>query len=250
MLLTFQVLVWVVLLALACFVFAYWKQEEMVRRKIRAIRKIWYTLFAAGAGLTWTVYPESLFERWHHYLIVAVLFVIVDAFVFLSAYVKRIGSDIFSVDTGHLLEQNNQLLDTHQDKLKAFYRLLKDDPINVYYGGHRAYITGVKEIITQFAEKTDTEARVFPFSSSEEKAQLVEHYDDRATMNTTLERQEIYYADNEKVAFIPIILAGERHVLKLTADERLTEFDTLLFASLVAIYDLLSVSGGEKEEEE
>lgn len=59
------------------------------QRKMSAIRKTWYLLFVLGAMVYWTYEPTSLFTHWERYLIVAVSFALIDAFIFLSAYVKN-----------------------------------------------------------------------------------------------------------------------------------------------------------------
>ncbi|MFB4211671.1 type II toxin-antitoxin system SpoIISA family toxin [Shouchella sp. JSM 1781072] len=240
MLLLYQILVWLSVSGLAFYVFASWKWEDATKRKLPFIRKIWYALFTAGAALSWTLYPTSLFENWHYYLIVACLFVIIDAFVFLSAYVQRFGSNLFTIDTGQLIETNQEVLQLQEKRLKAFFRLLKSDTINVYYGGHDAYITGVREILLKFAEKTDIEANLFPFMTKAEKDHLLFHFSNKTVVNATLERQDVYYGEKDRLIFIPVILQGEHHVIKLSSEERIIEYDALLFASLVAIYDLLS----------
>ncbi|GIN10875.1 stage II sporulation protein SA [Shouchella clausii] len=250
MLLLYQLLVWLTVLGLGLYVFASWRWEEETKKRLPIIRRLWYAWFVAGAAFTWTFYPESIFTQWNHYLIIALLFVVVDAFVFLSAYVQRIGSNMFTIDTGQLIEANDQVLKAQQDRLKAFFRLLKSDSINVYYGGQRAYITGVREILARFADKTEIQASVFPFMTQGDKDHLLVHFKDRTTVRATLERQDVYYGEKDKLVFIPVILQGENHVIKLSSEERLTEFDALLFASLVAIYDLLSQGGDEDPSEE
>lgn len=249
MLLIYQVLVWLIVLGLVFYVFASWKWEEATKRRLPLIRKCWYAAFVIGAALTWTLHPESLFLKWHHYLIVACLFAVVDAFVFLSAYVKRFGSNVFTIDTGQLIEANDEVLQNQQKRLLAFFRLLKSDSINVYYGGHRAYITGVREILMKFAEKTEVEASVFPYVTKGDKDHLLIHFKDRSSVSATLERQDVYYGEKDKLIFIPVILQGEHHIIKLSSEERLTEFDALLFATLVAIYDLLSSGGDDGEDQ-
>lgn len=66
-----------------------------VKEKMSAIRKTWYLLFVLGAMVYWTYEPTSLFTHWERYLIVAVSFALIDAFIFLSAYVKKLaGSEL------------------------------------------------------------------------------------------------------------------------------------------------------------
>lgn len=88
MLLFFQIMVWTMAAALILYVYASWRYEAKVKEKMFAIRKTWYLLFVLGSMVYWTYDPESLFAAWRQYLIVAVCFALIDAFIFLSAYIK------------------------------------------------------------------------------------------------------------------------------------------------------------------
>lgn len=72
MLLFFQLTVWLLLGALAVYVFAVWRFEQKVKEKMFAIRKTWYWIYVAGAVVYWTNDPASIFTDWMHYLIIAV----------------------------------------------------------------------------------------------------------------------------------------------------------------------------------
>ena len=52
-----------------------------------------------------------------------------------------------------LLEENNDLLHTYQNRLKTFQYLLKNEPIHIYYGNIEAYAEGIEKLIKRFAEK-------------------------------------------------------------------------------------------------
>lgn len=89
MVLFFQIMVWCIVAGLGLYVYATWRFEAKVKEKMFAIRKTWYLLFVLGAMVYWTYEPTSLFTHWERYLIVAVSFALIDAFIFLSAYVKN-----------------------------------------------------------------------------------------------------------------------------------------------------------------
>lgn len=89
MVLFFQIMVWCIVAGLGLYVYATWRFEAKVKEKMSAIRKTWYLLFVLGAMVYWTYEPTSLFTHWERYLIVAVSFALIDAFIFLSAYVKN-----------------------------------------------------------------------------------------------------------------------------------------------------------------
>lgn len=95
MVLFFQIMVWCIVAGLGLYVYATWRFEAKVKEKMSAIRKTWYLLFVLGAMVYWTYEPTSLFTHWKRYLIVAVSFALIDAFIFLSAYVKKLaGSEL------------------------------------------------------------------------------------------------------------------------------------------------------------
>ncbi len=153
MLLFYQFLVWLIVLALALYVAAVWRFEKQLTEKTVAIRKTWYLLYVIGAVIYWTHDPQSIFTNPLHYLIVAVFFTLTDAFIFLNAYFKKLGSSELATDTRMLLEENNDLLHTYQNRLKTFQYLLKNEPIHIYYGNIEAYAEGIEKLIKRFAEK-------------------------------------------------------------------------------------------------
>lgn len=94
MVLFFQIMVWCIVAGLGLYVYATWRFEAKVKEKMSAIRKTWYLLFVLGAMVYWTYEPTSLFTHWERYLIVAVSFALIDAFIFLSAYVKKLAASL------------------------------------------------------------------------------------------------------------------------------------------------------------
>ncbi|NPC92258.1 type II toxin-antitoxin system SpoIISA family toxin [Bacillus sp. WMMC1349] len=239
MLLFYQFSVWFIVLALTLYVLAVWRFEKKLKEKTAAIRKTWYLLYVIGAVLYWTVHPESLFTNWLYYLIVAVFFTLTDAFIFLNAYFKRIGSNELAVDTRILLEENNDLLHIYQNRLKTFQYLLKNEPIHIYYGDVEAYAEGIDKLITQFAEKMNISAALCEYNSEESKDHLLEHMEDRFAAQEKLDRKDVYYEENGTMILIPFSIHDFDYVMKLTSEDLVTEFDYLLFTSLTSIYDLL-----------
>ncbi len=153
MLLFFQIMVWTMAAALILYVYASWRYEAKVKEKMFAIRKTWYLLFVVGAMVYWTYDPESLFAAWRQYLIVAVCFALIDAFIFLSAYIKKLAGNELETDTREILEENNEMLHSYLEKLKTYQYLLKNEPIHVYYGSTEAYAEGISRLLAAYGEK-------------------------------------------------------------------------------------------------
>lgn len=249
MLLFFQLTVWLLLGALAVYVFAVWRFEQKVKEKMFAIRKTWYWIYVAGAVVYWTNDPSSIFTDWMHYLIIAVFFALTDAFIFLSSYIKKFGNHELETDTHQLLEQNNDLLHSYLNKLKTYQYLLKNEPIHVYYGSVEAYIEGIERLIYSFADKMNIQAVLCPYDTQEQKDDLLRTLDQRALIQAKLDRQEVYYDDFGKLVLIPFSVADDYFVIKLTSDDIVTEFDYLLMTSLTTIYDLILPDEEEGDED-
>ncbi|TWK00420.1 type II toxin-antitoxin system SpoIISA family toxin [Bacillus licheniformis] len=227
MLLFYQFLVWLIVLALALYVAAVWRFEKQLAEKTVAIRKTWYLLYVIGAVIYWTHDPQSIFTN------------LTDAFIFLNAYFKKLGSSELATDTRMLLEENNDLLHTYQNRLKTFQYLLKNEPIHIYYGNIEAYAEGIEKLIKRFAEKMNISAALCEYNSEESKDHLLEHMENRFDVQEKLDRKDVYYEENGKMVLIPFSIHDFDYVMKLTSEDLVTEFDYLLFTSLTSIYDLL-----------
>lgn len=175
MLLFFKIAVWMIVACLGFYVFSVWRWEKRVKERIFAIRKTWYIIYLLGAVIYWTKEPASIFTDWLNYLIVAIIFALVDAFVFLGSYLKRVGNNELATDTRELLEENNDLLNSYMNKLKSFQYLLKNEPIDIYYGDKEAYIAGIEKLLADYAEKVDMKAALCRYTTQEEKEYLLEH---------------------------------------------------------------------------
>ncbi|WP_406621734.1 type II toxin-antitoxin system SpoIISA family toxin [Bacillus atrophaeus] len=239
MLLFFQIMVWCIMAALGLYVYAVWRFEAKVKEKMFAIRKTWYLFFVIGAMVYWTYDPSSLFREWMNYLIVAVSFALIDAFIFLSAYVKKLAGNELETDTREILEENNEMLHVYLDKLKTYQYLLKNEPIHVYYGSIEAYAEGIDKLLKTYADKMNLTASLCEYSTQLEKDRLTEHMDDAFEVQSRLDRKDVYYDQHGKLALIPFTVQTRNYVIKLASDSIVTEFDYLLFTSLTSIYDLV-----------
>ncbi|AEB24309.1 MULTISPECIES: type II toxin-antitoxin system SpoIISA family toxin [Bacillus] len=239
MLLFYQIMVWTMAAALILYVYASWRYEAKVKEKMFAIRKTWYLLFVVGAMVYWTYDPESLFAAWRQYLIVAVCFALIDAFIFLSAYIKKLAGNELETDTREILEENNEMLHSYLEKLKTYQYLLKNEPIHVYYGSTEAYAEGISRLLAAYAEKMNVTASLCDYSAQSDKDRLTEHMPDAADVQSRLNRKDVYYDQKGRLVLIPFTVQNRQYVIKLTSENLLTEFDYLLFTSLTSIYDLM-----------
>ncbi|MGD6818348.1 type II toxin-antitoxin system SpoIISA family toxin [Metabacillus sp. 113a] len=235
----YQWLVWIVLLLLLFYGAAHWIWEERVKKASESIRKTWYLLYLIGAVIYWTFFPVSLFTDWKNYLIVFAVFILIDAFVFLSMYIKKLGANELERHT-KVLEENARLVQENNHRLKTFAGLLQNTSINLYQGGLPEYMQGLNELIQSFADKSDMTASFHPFDTDEEKEQLLGVIERRGSVRSALDRDEIFYQPEIKNALIPIEIQGVTFVLKIrAAADEVNESDCLLFLSLIHMYDII-----------
>ncbi|KZZ83058.1 type II toxin-antitoxin system SpoIISA family toxin [Bacillus sp. SJS] len=239
MILFYQGLVWFVLCLLAFYGISHWIWEDRVKKASESIRKTWYVLFLLGAAVFWTAHPASLFSDWKNYLIVFGVFVLIDAFLFLGMYIKKLGVNELERHT-EVLEENVRLVQENNHRLKTFANLLQHVSINLYQGGIAEYMQGLDELIQLFAEKNDLTASFHSFDTDQEKEQLLGVIERKGSIRSALERNEIVYRPEEKTALIPIEIQGVTFVLKIkAAADEVNESDCLLFLSLIHMYDII-----------
>ncbi|AZB42727.1 stage II sporulation protein SA [Bacillus sp. FJAT-42376] len=239
MILFYQCLVWLVIFMLVFYGVSHWIWEEKVKKASESIRKTWYLLYLLGAVIFWTIHPDSLFTEWKNYLIVFTVFILVDAFLFLGMYIKKLGVNELERHT-EVLEENARLVQENNHRLKTFASLLQNVSINLYQGGLTEYMLGLNELIDSFAKKNDLSSSFHSFDTDEEKEQLLGVIERKGSIRSALERNEIVYRPEEKSALIPIEIQSVTFVLKIKASaDEINEADCLLFLSLIHMYDII-----------
>lgn len=240
MLLFFKIFVWSIFAALVSYVILSWKYQEQIRNKIEVIRKTWYLLFVLGAIIYWSMYPTSIFVDWNYYLIIALVFVLIDMFVFLSMYFTKIGDNELSFASKAIAE-SDQLITDNREKLKNMFQLLKKEGIPEYYQTNSEYLAYLGILLQAYVEKDGMSVQIHPFRTEEEKQLALNGYPhlNESAIRATLEREDTYYNDDEKMALHPVSLLTKPFIIKIKSRTFVSEVDCLLIALLIMMFDMV-----------
>ncbi|WP_050615093.1 type II toxin-antitoxin system SpoIISA family toxin [Bacillus testis] len=248
MVLFFKIFVWFCFAGLLLYTYLYGKNEAKMEEKVFLFRKIWYLLYMLGAVLYWTKYPDSIFTDWKNYIIVFVIFLSVDAFIFLNMYLRKAGN--YELDRfTKTVTANETLIKDNLSMAKNMLHILNKEGINGYYGSREGYLLGLKEVLQSYAQKEDMNIQVWPFTDPTEKEQALMAYTNSGAIRSKLDRLETVYNTELKYALHPIYLFGdELYVLKIAGSREISEMDCLLFVVMIHIYDFAVPEGQEWNE--
>ena len=151
MLLFFKIFVWSIFAALVSYVILSWRYQEQIRSKIEVIRKTWYLLFVLGAIIYWSMYLTIFLLIGIINLIIALVFVLIDMFVFLSMYFTKIGDNELSFASRRL--KSDELITDNREKLKNMFQLLKKEGIPKYYQTDSEYLAYLGILLQAYVEK-------------------------------------------------------------------------------------------------
>ncbi|KIL45359.1 type II toxin-antitoxin system SpoIISA family toxin [Jeotgalibacillus soli] len=239
----FRIFVWAIFIGLVSYVFVFWKYEEKVNDKLPAIRKIWYLLFILGSLVFWSFEPASIFTHWVHYFIVAVFFTMVDGFVFLSLYLRKFGGGELEAATQKTVERSHELIKDHIDKIKNVLFVLNRSDQFEKSSTHSQYLSGLQSVLQAYAEQEKLTIELFPFSSREDRKQLLAGVKNHQLLRSKLHRAEIYYHEEDHAAYYPIGILTGKYVVKITSSSYVSEVDCALIGILLASYDWAMQNG-------
>ena len=240
MLLFIKILVWLVFTALLVYIIFSWK-GKINATNLTSIRKTWYGIFLFGALVYWTDKPDSILVGWKNYLIVAVIFMLVDAFIFLSLYLKKVGNN----ELHSLPETINELSDKigdNKEKIRITRGILLSDSIIGYYESNEDYLNGLKSIIQEYAAKERLIIEFFSYTTKFEKEELMNRHKRKNFINidTQLNLLETYYSNDSKLALYPFTLNDSVYVLEIRTTKSISEVDILLVDILINMFTLSS----------
>lgn len=248
MLIFIKILVWLVFTGLIFYIIFSWK-GKINSTNLTSIRKTWYGIFLFGALVYWTDNPSSIIVDWKNYLIVSVIFMLVDAFIFLSLYLKKVGNN----ELHSLPETINELSDKigdNKEKIRITRSILLSDSIIGYYESNEEYLEGLKRIIQEYAECERLIIEFFSYTTKLEKEELMNRHKRKNFINidTQLNLLETYYSNDSKLALYPFTLNESVYVLEIRITRSISEVDILLVDILINMFtlssELYTIEGG------
>lgn len=155
--------VWLLFIGLIVYIYLNWKYK-IDNQKLIHIRKVWFGIYLLGALIYWTSHPSSFFSEWKNYLIVATIFLLVDAFIFLGLYLKKAGNN----ELDRLPETITEFGDKAEDyrkKVEKAHEILLGDAIIGYYTSEDEYFRDLKQVVQLYADsqKLFLEFFIIPF---------------------------------------------------------------------------------------
>lgn len=240
MLIFFKFFVWAVFLALLTYVILTWGYKDKIGQKIEAIRKTWYSIFILGALIYWSFYPTSIFEDWKNYLIISIVFILIDMFVFLSMYISKIGDNELSY-ASRAVAESDKLLTDNREKVKNMFYLLKKEGIPEYYQTNMEYLAYLNILLQAYATKEGMNVRIIPFKTEQDKQLMLNDYPNLngSIIRATLEREDTYYNDQENMALQPVIILTSPSILEIKSENFVSEVDCLLISLLIMMFDMV-----------
>jgi stage II sporulation protein SA len=202
-----------------------------------------------GGLLYWTKHPNSIFTDWKKYLIVGILFALVDAFIFLGMYILKVGNHELAIATKQI-EINDEIVNSNREKVKRLVKLLKEQGIPEYYNSEEEYISLLSILLEEYAEQEGLELELLKFHTQIEKEEAFKEYRglNKSFIQKQLQKDKTYI--KKKMAYIPIFACSKKFVLKVTSQKEVTEMDLSLINLLLITFDLViregTSNGGEE----
>ncbi len=152
---------WFVFVLLFTYTILYSLKVKFIGRN-DTLRKFWYIIYLLGLSVTITISPLSLFVNWQKYLIVLVVFVFIDSFIFLNLHFSKLGGQ-------ELRERSSELIDETDNKLRSIVKKLEnmEGVLNSYdyprYNGNKElYILDMKEFFERYCKNEGLKVEFYP----------------------------------------------------------------------------------------
>ncbi|MBR8645163.1 type II toxin-antitoxin system SpoIISA family toxin [[Brevibacterium] frigoritolerans] len=129
-------------------------------------------IFILGALIYWNFYPMSIFNEWENFLIMAIVFILIDMFVFLSMYISKIGDNELSYAKKAVAE-SDKLLTDNREKVKNMFHLLKKEGIPEYYQTNKEYLAYLSILLQAYAAKEGMNVKILPFKTEQDKLSVI-----------------------------------------------------------------------------
>ncbi|MFC4618898.1 type II toxin-antitoxin system SpoIISA family toxin [Camelliibacillus cellulosilyticus] len=231
------VVIWLVFALLAIYTGFAWVKPNALKNR-HAIRKTWYLIFIFGCLIYISYDPPSLFNDWKSYLIVFVVFIIVDSMVFLNLYFSNIG--------GQQLEQTEQAvcatqesLDETKRKMGNLSNVLNSFAFPEYNDNEEEYIQDFEDLLNRYAAEEALVVDLLPYTNDEEKKQALEGTPENKARRL-LSLRRTYYSSKDTLMLHPVILHDKEYVARVSTlgDNKVTEVDAQVINIFLVVYTL------------
>lgn len=234
----FKYFVWTVFVMIFVYLFASWKGYKWTE-KIISIRKSWYFVYVLGALIYWTKYPSTIFVDWLNYLVVFVVFVLVDAFFILNMYFNKLGSSSELTRLTEAVNNSSEYIQDGREKLKNVSSVLMTYQYIEYYETKDEYLMELNSFLQSYGALeniniTISEKSTYLFNEIE-KFNLKTA--DRHQLVSTLDNGQVYIGKKIKYVLQPLDFMGLRYVIEMETNDIPDDYDSLILGILISTFD-------------
>ncbi len=253
MLLFFRIGILFCIAVLLIYLGFYWWRPRTVERRMLMIRKSWYTIYFIGAAIVLLNNPAAAIDNWQAFMITAIIFALVDIFVFLSMYIKKVGNSEL-VRQIQNFQESADIVVSNKEKLNAYTRFLNEEGVDLYEGGSGGFLKGFVALTEKWAEAGGMRVKFYPFKDQEDRETLLSIIPQKQLKDKPIvklsERIPYFFGKNKQV-LMPVHLKDQgEYIVHLMSEDVLTETDCLLLSALLSTYDLVFQMKGQQGQAE
>lgn len=245
--------VWAVFISLCVYVFLSGKGGKL-EDYTGLVRKYWYLILIFGFLVFITKNgPATLFTDWKNYLIVLVVFIVIDSLVFLELHFTKLGGQELKrvkVQVGITQEE----LDSVERKFGLIPIVLTNFEFMLYNLDKDFYITQLEEFLNGYAAEENLTIDLLPYGTDDEKERVLHDLGkSRDRAKRFLMQQRSIDLERETLTLYPFTIYDYDYVVQIQSkdeDNKITEVDGTVITTLIMTYDLTVSKNNNKGGEE
>lgn len=232
---------WFVFILLCFFVFIS-GSEGKLDVYTNVFRKIWYLIFIFGFLVYITKNGvDLLFYDWEKFLIILVVFIVIDALLFLELhFIKLGGQELKSarVQVGVTQEE----LDAAERKAERVANILISFEFIMYNLDNKKYITQLERLLSRYAKEENLVVDLLPFETIMEQEKVLANLaKERSKVSNFLSKHNSISLRSDSLALYPFKLLNYGYVVRLQTlddDDKITKVDGTVITTLIVAYNL------------
>lgn len=192
---------WGVFILLGVYTYVQWKYDFL---DLETVRKVWYLIFFLGSLIYLTKHPSSIFIDWKNYLVVLIIFVIVDSMIFLNLYFTKIGG-------GELIRYEKRLSETEKyfdwtsSKLENLETILNTYEFPSYTVDKEMFIQELEKFLQNYGV-------IESLNISLEKFNDYIRTVNKRRIIRVLRQKQTYFSSRDNLMVLPLTILDEEYV--------------------------------------
>ncbi|WP_269053316.1 type II toxin-antitoxin system SpoIISA family toxin [Sporosarcina sp. G11-34] len=206
------------------------------------IRRSWYLIYLFGFLVFITKNDiDTLFTHWKEYVIVLVVFIIIDALLFLELHFSKLGGQELKsarVQVGVTQKE----LDSVERKFGLIPVVLTSFEFVLYNVGRELYISQLEEFLNGYAKEEGLAVDLLPYNTEDEQERVLSDLGkskDKAMR--FLKQNRSIELEKQTLVLFPFKIFDYDYVVQIQTeydDDKVTEVDGSVITTLIMTYDL------------